>query len=56
MSGLSFGRKSASTSRRCRKAARETEVRKMIAAYKARVDEDDVAAIVPHLDRTKGEN
>jgi hypothetical protein len=38
------------------KATWEAEVHKMITAYKAPVDEGDVAAIVDYLVKTKGEN
>jgi len=38
------------------KATWEAEVRKMIAAYKAPVEEADVGAIVDYLVRTKGRN
>ena len=38
------------------RATWEAEVRKMIHAYKAPVEESDVAAIVDYLAKTKGEN
>jgi len=38
------------------KATWEAEVRKMITAYKAPVDEKDVGAIVDYLVKTKGKN
>jgi hypothetical protein len=38
------------------KATWEAEVRKMISAYKAPVDDADVAPIVAYLAKTKGAN